>query len=136
MFQIVSKLWLIKERMKVLNRNMDNVSEEVSRTRKALEDYQKNSLLSAHQPLVNEDENFKVAYRRALRRTLYCLAGLEIIFFALRKLRGTLTIDIPFSSIAVDDVESYCLMPEAATGIAESSSLFSILAALWAIACS
>ncbi|GMH31849.1 hypothetical protein Nepgr_033693 [Nepenthes gracilis] len=66
MFRVVSKLRLVKERIKELNRNMGSISEGVSHTRLALEEYQKNGPFAVPHPGINEEESLLADYRRAL----------------------------------------------------------------------
>ncbi|GMH31920.1 hypothetical protein Nepgr_033764 [Nepenthes gracilis] len=57
MFRVVSKLRLVKEKVKDLNRSLGNVSEAVARSREALEDFQRNAPYVVPPPGVYEEEH-------------------------------------------------------------------------------
>ncbi|GMH25866.1 hypothetical protein Nepgr_027709 [Nepenthes gracilis] len=63
----VAGLSLFVGMIKDLNRSIGNVSEKVTRTRKALDEYQKAIPHMTHQLIVNDEENYRAAYRSALR---------------------------------------------------------------------
>ncbi|GMH31916.1 hypothetical protein Nepgr_033760 [Nepenthes gracilis] len=70
MFRVVSKLRLLKERLKEINHNMGNVSKGVSRTRQALVDFQKNGPSIVPHLGTNVEDTLIADYRRALRLEL------------------------------------------------------------------
>ncbi|GMH24799.1 hypothetical protein Nepgr_026642 [Nepenthes gracilis] len=61
MFQIVSKLRLLKDLLKELNRNMGNVFEEVARARSQLEDFREDrSSVGTHLVALQEDSESRL----------------------------------------------------------------------------
>ncbi|GMH31715.1 hypothetical protein Nepgr_033559 [Nepenthes gracilis] len=75
MFQIVSKLRLLKDLLKELNRNMGNVFEEVARARSQLEDFQRNGPPVGDRLVALDEDRLKADYRRALRTEIASARG-------------------------------------------------------------
>ncbi|GMH16941.1 hypothetical protein Nepgr_018782 [Nepenthes gracilis] len=77
MFRVVSKLRLVKERIKELNRNMGCISEGVSRMRLALKEYQKNGPFAVPHLGINKEESLLVDYQGCLTDMIPLEAGVS-----------------------------------------------------------